>query len=136
MNNKDIIKFIKYFFSAGSSFVLDVVLFTLCNYLLSFFIGAISIIVSTVVARILSSLYNYYINSRIVFGEYNEKSIYKYYVLVAVQMLVSALLVYSLNCIFVNLSDTLIKIPVDIVLFIINYIVQNKMIFINNTKNL
>ena len=56
--------FILYVFSAGSSFVIDLLLFTLFNLSLENIIGNFSIILATVLARILSSLYNFLINSK------------------------------------------------------------------------
>ena len=121
---------LKYILSATSSFLIDIGLFTLFNFLL-FFLGDISIIIATIIARIISSLYNYFINSRVVFKSYNKKSIYQYYVLVVVQMFVSALGVYLLNKVFININDSLIKIMVDTFIFIINYYIQKKIIFKN-----
>lgn len=129
MGKKEEIKrVIKYLFSSGSSFVLDLILFTIFNMLLKG-LGNISIIISTIIARIISSLYNYFVNSRFVFGNYNKTSIYKYYALVIIQMFVSATSVYLLNLLFANINDTVIKLFIDIIIFIINYIIQKKVIF-------
>ena len=120
----------KYLISATSSFLIDIGLFTLINFLLSF-LGDISIIIATVIARIISSLYNFFVNSRIVFKKYNKKSIYQYYSLVIIQMIISALSVYMLNKVFLNISDSIIKIIIDTLIFIINYYIQKKIIFKN-----
>lgn len=127
-NLNEIKRIIKYLFSAGSSFVIDLVLFTLFNFIFKE-LGSISIIISTVIARILSSLYNYFVNSRFVFGKYDKSSIYKYYALVLIQMFISALSVYLLNLVFTSINDTIIKLVIDVVIFIINYIIQKKVIF-------
>lgn len=127
-NKEEFIRIIKYLFSAGSSFVIDLILFTIFNFVFKS-LGSISIIIATILARILSSLYNYLLNSRFVFCKYDKKSIYKYYALVIIQMIVSATSVYLLNIIFKNINDTIIKTCVDIVIFIVNYIVQKKVIF-------
>ena len=52
--------FIKYIFSAGTSFILDQGLFRLFLIFLKKMIGDASIFVATVLARIISSFYNYY----------------------------------------------------------------------------
>lgn len=127
--NKDIKIFVKYFFSAGISFVIDVILFAFFDLILASLIGDFAIILATVLARIISSLCNYYLNSRHVFKKYNKSSIFKYYVLVVIQMCVSASSVYILNLIFKSTYDFLIKIAVDIVIFIINYLIQRRFIF-------
>ena len=59
--------FIKYIFSAGISFALDISLFTLFAYLLKFLIGSYAIIVATIFARIISSFINYHLNRNRVF---------------------------------------------------------------------
>lgn len=119
----EIKKGIKYIFSSGSSFVLDLLLFSLFNNLLN------NIIFATFVARVISSLYNYFMNSRLVFKNYNKKSIYKYYLLVIIQMFVSAFSVDLLSNIFCNISDTIIKCFIDIIIFIVNYFVQKEVVF-------
>ena len=122
-NKKEIIRIIKYTFSAGSSFVIDIGLFTLFNYLIK------NILVSTILARILSSLYNYFINSKYVFKSYSKSSIIKYYMLVIIQMFVSGISVTILSKLLSSINDTIIKIFVDVIIFIVNYIVQKKVVF-------
>jgi len=121
--------FLYYFFSAGSSFALDLFLFTIFNIIFSHYFQYEAIFVATILARILSSLYNFIINSKYVFKNYSPKMLIKYYVLVVVQMLVSSLLVYFINKYLLNLFATLIKFFVDIVLFIVNYFVQKHIVF-------
>ena len=53
--------------------------------------------ISTVCARILSSLYNYFINSKLVFKKQNKTSLIKYFILVVVAMLLSAFIVNILS---------------------------------------
>ena len=124
----NIFEIMKYVFSAGSSFVLDLVLFTIFRILLKGKIGAY-IFLATIMARVLSSLYNYFLNSRFVFKSYTKSSIFKYYVLVVVQMFVSAFSVESLSKILSSISPTIIKFFVDIIIFVVNYFVQKKLIF-------
>ena len=123
--------FILYVFSAGSSFVIDLLLFTLFNLSLENIIGNFSIILATVLARILSSFYNFLINSKFVFQKYSKQMIWKYYLLVIIQMMVSSFLVFIINSFLIKIFATLIKFFVDIILFIINYFVQKKWIFVN-----
>ena len=129
-NKEEIIRIIKYIFSAGSSFVLDILLFTIFHtLLLKTNIKETSIIfISTLLARILSSLYNYFINSRVVFKNKNKKAIIGYFILVVIQLIVSATLV-SLVKKILPANVTIIKIFIDIIIFIVNYIVQKKIIF-------
>ncbi|MBQ8534387.1 MAG: GtrA family protein [Bacilli bacterium] len=125
-NKDEIIRIIKYLFSAGSSFILDNVLFNI----FIFFIGpgVISIYICTTLARIISSIYNYFINSRVVFKNKDKKTIIGYFILVVVQMIVSATLV-SLIDKYISIATGIIKLVVDIVIFVVNYIIQKEVIF-------
>lgn len=123
ISKEKFIKLFKYAFSSGSSFIIDLGLFTLFNYLFN------NIIVSTVIARIISSLYNYFFNSRLVFKNYTKSSIFKYYLLVIIQMFVSAFSVNVLSVIFGKVNDTIIKFFVDIIIFIVNYFIQKEVVF-------
>lgn len=119
----DIKKGIKYVFSSGTSFIIDLVLFTIFNYFIK------NILISTIIARVLSSLYNYFMNSRLVFKSYSKGSIYKYYILVVIQMFVSAFLVSILSSIFGGINDTILKFFVDIFIFVVNYFIQREVVF-------
>ena len=129
--------FIKYMISAGISFILDLGLFTLFNILLKTNLSSKSILVATILARAISSFINYLLNRNRVFKQ-NEKGIdkitlIKYYLLVVIQMCVSAISVYLLFNL-TNINETLIKIPVEIILFMINYFVQKHFIFYNKKE--
>ena len=121
--------FIKYILSAGTSFFLDLFLFSIFNYIFSFFFEYESIIVSTICARILSSLYNFIINSKLVFRKFSRTMIIKYYVLVFIQMCLSSILVYLINKFLIYTLAVIIKFFVDIILFIVNYFIQKIYIF-------
>lgn len=121
--------FFVYVLSAGSSFFIDLLLFTIFNALFSKFLGYGSIIVATVLARILSSLYNFLINSKYVFKKYSKKMLIEYYVLVIIQMMLSSTLVYLINKFLFDTFATIIKFFVDIILFIVNYFIQKLIIF-------
>lgn len=126
-NNKT---FLYYIFSAGSSFFLDLLLFTIFNIFFSVFLGYEAIFLATICARVLSSLYNFVINSKYVFQKYSKRMLIKYYILVIIQMLISSLLVYGVNKFLLDMFATVIKFFVDIILFIVNYFIQKKVIFI------
>lgn len=123
ITTEEIKKGIKYVFSSGTSFFVDLVLFSLFNYFID------NIIVSTILARVLSSLYNYFMNSRLVFKKYSKSSIYKYYLLVIIQMFISAFLVNGISGLFSKANDTVIKFFVDILIFIVNYFIQKELVF-------
>lgn len=128
---KELIKkyetFIKYLFVAGISFLIDITIFTIFNYILKF---DKKIIIATIIARVISSFINYLLNNGVVFksDEKKLKTIIKYYVLVVIQMFISAFLVDKLYDL-ININATFIKIPVELFLFICNYLIQKIFIF-------
>jgi len=119
--------FLKYILVAILSFLIDIGIFSLLNSFLNF---NKKIIVATIIARVVSSFINYLLNKNKVF-ESNEgkiKTIFKYYLLVIIQMFVSAFSVdflYSL----LKINATIIKIPVEFIIFICNYLIQKYIIF-------
>jgi len=119
--------FLKYILVAILSFLIDIGIFSLLNSFLNF---NKKIIVATIIARVVYSFINYLLNKNKVF-ESNEgkiKTIFKYYLLVIIQMFVSAFSVdflYSL----LKINATIIKIPVEFIIFICNYLIQKYIIF-------
>lgn len=122
--------FFKYIIASISSFVIDILFFTLIYRILFNFINDTAILISTVIARIISSLYNYLINSKIVFEQekIKGKQFIKYYMLVIIQMCVSAISVYIVNN-FIDFGVTFIKIIIDTIIFVINFYVQREWVF-------
>lgn len=120
--------FVKYIVSAISSFVLDIVLFAIFMKMLPSSIKY-KIVVSTILARVISSLYNFVINSRFVFKTGKKNAIVKYFILVMVQMLASGFIVDILAKNVFSFNPTLIKIVVDSIIFIVNFFVQREWVF-------
>lgn len=120
--------FIKYILVSLSSSVIDILLFSFFLIVYDKIDLLKPIVVATVTARIFSSLYNYFINAKLVFKKMNKWSIFKYFVLVFVQMWVSACLV-SLLCKCLLVNAVVLKIVVDIFIFIANFIIQREFIF-------
>lgn len=122
--------FLKFIIAAFSSFIIDIGLFSLLVCTLpEMDCGIVTkIVVSTVIARIISSLYNFFVNSKMVFKKANHSSIVKYYILVIVQMFVSA---FAVSALYDNLggSATFIKLLVDTVIFIVNFYLQREWVF-------
>ena len=117
--------FLKYLGVAIISFVIDIFFFTVFNTLLK-----LSIILATILARLISSFINFLLNKEKVFNSKEKMSItiIKYYLLVVVQMLVSA---FSVKFIakYILINPTFIKVPVECILFICNYLIQKILIF-------
>lgn len=122
---------IKYLVSSFSSFLVDISVFSLFTWLLTNIINPhAALFFATAGARILSSLFNYTINRKVVFktGTSPQKSLFRYYSLCVFQALVSWILV---TLIYAQLkqSATLIKIPVDTLLFFASYHIQRLWVF-------
>lgn len=122
--------FLKYIFASFSAFVVDISLFSLFNMVLGI---NKQILTATILARIISGLYNYFINAKLVFKKSNETSFIKYALLCVIQMFISGLLVNHLASI-IKIKAVLIKIVVDLIIFVINFIIQREVIFKNETK--
>lgn len=124
--------FAKFIIASLSSFVVDIALFTLLVFILRRFAGdgAMYIAVATVIARIISGVYNYTVNKKGVFKLESRTipSAGKYLVLWAGQCFCSALLV-TMVFTWVQWNETLIKIIVDTILFFISFQIQREWVF-------
>jgi len=124
--------FFKYIMSSLSSFVIDILIFKLALFLLKKgnVSSAITISAATVVARIISSIYNYLINRKVVFNssEKGAGSLVKYYILAAIQMCCSAALV-TVFYNWIGIPETIVKVIVDSVLFLISFQIQKRIVF-------
>lgn len=122
--------FFKYAASSLSSFAFDILLFQLMIILFRQFDNDSRIIISTIVARLGSSVINYIINKNIVFENKNKdrSSLAKYLGLVTIQMIVSAVLV-AVFYRYTGMQETFIKVLVDSFLFLISYRIQKNYVF-------
>ena len=120
------IELIKYVIVAGICFVFDQFVFNIIMY---FLIENKFIMLSKILSRILSSILNYLLNSNVVFKKGGKNSIIKYYMLVLVQVLISGVLIYIFKTILNGMSVMILSALIDIVIFIVNYIVQKYLIF-------
>ena len=117
--------FMKYIISSLSSFILDIFLFIIFIKLTN------EVITSSVISRIISSIYNFLINKNLIFKNSDNKSIIKYYLLVIIQLAISTTITQVLNnCIKLNI--VIIKILVDTFIFIINFVIQREIVFKKN----
>lgn len=118
----------KYIFSSVSSFFVDIILFNIALILLNKCDIKNSIIIATIIARTVSSLYNFFINGKIVFKNITKKALVKYIILVIVQMFISAFTVQYLSKI-ITVNVVVIKVLVDFVIFMVNFVVQREFVF-------
>ena len=133
---KDSIKiyaiFFKFIISSLSSSIVDLLFFTIFLAVLqgrSF--GAVShIMLATVLARILSAVYNFIINYKVVFKSRKNAggAVIKYACLAVFIMFASGFIVewiYGLTA----LPEVLIKVPVDVLLFLVSFWVQREFVY-------
>lgn len=120
--------FLKFALSSVLSFGLDILLFALFVMMLNGVFVESYIILATVLSRVLSSLFNFTVNRRVVFKSSSSYAIVKYFSLSIAQMLVSAGGVYLLFEL-VGFGEVGIKIVVDGLLFLASYVIQREWVF-------
>lgn len=124
--------FAKFLFSSLSSSVVDLALFSLLCFLLkgkSW--GTVTYITAaTVAARVVSAVYNYLLNYKVVFKSKGSmgRTMGKYFMLAAVQMCCSAVLVNLLYPL-VGGYEVAVKMPVDILLFFVSFVIQREIVY-------
>lgn len=124
-------EFIKFIVSSLSASLVDLGVFKLV--LSRFSSNSLhSIGIATFVARFVSSLYNYKVNQKLIFKQSSKATVYKYFTLVVVQFVVSSVVVTLLDSVFPNTNTTLLKLCVDSGIFVINYVIQKKYIFVDD----
>ena len=121
--------FLRFSGSSAICFLLDYGLFTLLNSVL--------LVSLPDGARIVSAVTNFFLNRLLVFQDKSAagQSIWRYAVLAVVQASLSAVLVSVLQDLTnaTNLLETVIKIPVDGVLFLASYQIQKRWVFRQRT---
>ncbi len=155
-----ILKFIfRYTLSSLICCVIDIGLFNLFNILLSrtgmldgikigtrigrFFVRvfsggndsiALKVLIATIIARVISSIVNYFLNKNAVFESNTtlKKSMWKYYLLCFVQMICAAAGVFGMTALFGSndvIEGLVYKPIVDVLLFLASYQVQQRWVF-------
>lgn len=129
---------LEYLASSACASVIDELAFFLFKHFAFLAVLPIPLTFSAaVLARVISSLVNYLVNARVVFGGGTDRrSLARYYILAVVQIALSASLVYLTEHVLDITSpalSTLVKIVVDVVLFFFSFRVQHRWVF--NEKN-
>lgn len=126
--------FVKYIFSSLSSSMIDIAAYRILLFAFAVCTTNTQIFLSTVFARVLSSMYNFMVNKKVVFESKGNLRIQmvKYYVLCVVQMLVSAGAVMLLDFVL-GWDKVLEKVIVDTILFFISYHIQKVLVFSEET---
>ena len=126
----------RFLFASLSASVLDLALFTLLIWLLKprFAAPTAAIFLCTVLARVCSASYNYYINHRVVFRSQagHQRAAVRYFALAVVQMLASAGLVSLITVGLLGAPEAAelpVKILVDVVLFFLSFQIQREIVY-------
>ena len=124
----------KFLFSSLSSSVVDLLLFHMFCTLLhgagESVWGVPYIILATVFARVISAVYNFLINYKVVFQSKERMAVTaaKYFLLAVCQMLCSAFLVNALHGLFGGV-EVAVKMPVDVFLFFVSFLFQREFVY-------
>ena len=124
--------FFKFLMSSLSSSVVDMVLFSIFCAITRKSAQLIDyIMISTIAARIISAVYNFLINYKVVFHGKGSKATaaVKYAVLAVVIMLLSGTLVSAGHRLFPSLIEVAVKIPVDCLLFLLSFYIQREIVY-------
>lgn len=131
---------LKYLISSLGASIIDLLAFTLLNLILPEKMEEWKrIFIATAAARIISSAVNYTINRKKVFNSKSKvkSSLPKYYALCICQAALSFGLVYMITSLFgttKSLLQTVYKIAVDIILFLLCFTVQREWVFKEHKK--
>ncbi len=127
--------FAKFILASFSSFLVDIGLYALFCWLISkALLPAMAmenvIVIATIAARVLSSLFNFFVNRKGVFKDNSSAggSMARYAVLCVIQMLLSA---FGTRYLYMLINDgrTILKIVVDTVLFLVSFRIQRGWVF-------
>jgi len=128
----------KFAFSSFSSFLLDELAFFILFYLLAQPLGIFAKAVCTVSARIISSVYNFSLNKRVVFRYSGslKGAVLRYYAAAAVILATSTLFLYLSGLVFKTtpIVTTINKAIIDACLFFASYKVQQQWVFKDNRR--
>lgn len=124
--------FARFVLSSMSAAAIDLGLFQLfCALLKNYFAGVGYIFPATVFARIISATYNHTVNYFLVFNGRRRywQAAARYFCLAAIQGCVSAALTAAIFSVVESDLELFVKVPVDIALFFISYVVQKHFVY-------
>ena len=126
---------LKYLMSSLSSFIVDIVLFSVFVTLLRNMMPTAYIIISTYLAKMFSCTYGYIINRKLVFENRGTPIVtaIKFFALCIVQSTCSGDI--TNRFVFITKwNEVLCKIIVDSILFLASFQIQNRFVFVNKPK--
>lgn len=134
--------FFRYTLSSFISAVVDTAAFSLLSWLLRGTFGGVALTAAaTVIARVLSSLLNFFLNKQVVFRTKisTGRALVRYYMLAVPQMVVQVLLTQGAYALLgipdrANTLRTFIYVVVMVVLYFISYMIQQRWVFAPQTS--
>lgn len=135
--------FFRFAISSLTSSVVDTALFTLFIWLLSAKLNGLALTaVATAIARLISSLLNFYMNKKLVFHDSGSTSgaMLRYYCMAIPQMLVQMGLTEGAYMLF-HIGEeavgmrTLLYVAVMVVLYVVSYMVQQRWVFSSQKRS-
>ena len=133
-----ICQFFQFILSSLSSAVIDIALFALLFHIVFPANGAHKLLASLLIARVISSFYNYFINRRYIFksgpGVADSKSLLEYYLLCGTIFTLSYYGTHLLVEYYCRENVVTAKICVDTLLFILAFTIQKIVIFYKGKK--
>lgn len=122
--------FTKYIGISLSTYVVDIILFM-------WFLGVLrlssSILAATILARVLSSIYSYFVYSNTKFKNIKGTTLAKYNLLIIIQMFMSG----CFTTFFFSLLDInilVIKVIVDLVIWVVNMFLEKEFVFVGDSN--
>lgn len=124
----------KFMLSSGTSFIIDYGIYALLVFLIGEKLErGLRLLIATVLARAVSSMCNYTMNKKAVFKSNASvgRSLVRYYTLCVFQTAASYGLVYLLSslCRAGSFLEVVLKLVVDVVLFVISFQIQHRWVF-------
>lgn len=119
---------LKFVSASVAAFVIDFVLLLLMKYFTRGLGRELSLLISVVSARVVSSLCNYSLNRRFVFAQGTRTSILKYYILAITLLLLNYGLIWVLN-VALPIPLAAAKIITELLLYPFSYIMQRRFVF-------
>lgn len=124
---KSLKKMIRFIISSFSSFIVDYIIFSVLMFFLPHTFKWI--LICNIIARVISSTYNYCINCRFVFKTPKKvQTGFQYFLLVLVILCINNIVLEFYTKIL-NIAVYFTKILTEITLFMVSWTIQNKLIF-------
>lgn len=124
----------KFLFSSLASSIIDLAMFSVLTGILFGKVDeALRILLCTVIARIISSVFNYTFNRKAVFKAKNKvkESVIRYYILCVLQLCASYGLVFAVTSLLSlgAVMSVVAKAVIDVLLFLISFQIQRRWVF-------